>query len=277
MDETPETSTTRRVLIAVAVLGMPAWVFLAVMALKQFGVIPSKQPSPAVALPPAGVELSTVAGVSLRRLSRNPSGSSRGSSSGGGHFLLEGSAMDLKDIVRSVVPGRLDGEEFLPGGSYAFKIEVTTGGQAEAAQRLGQVLEEGLGLRMVREKRESSVLALTCPDHSAFAMTSIPLAHRVGVTNRGRDGGDRTASFTGNMTALVRFVEEELAGQPVVDGTGIRGPHEAHLRWRSGDRRSLEKMLDGYGLKLEPKRQEVEATFIEKVGDEAEAVVDPAP
>jgi len=219
------------------------------------------------ATPAVWQELSTVPGVSLRRM---PGGQ-------GGQTItvtdLELAArnaglLDVLAYARGGGEDCFDPESLLPEGSYDVTVridaEAARSGKASVWDALTAAYAKAFAVRIGRDKREVDVRVLSRAAPQNRGPTPAQDGEPWSVRTEG--GGYALAAFT--MDDLADFLARKFGG-PVVNETGLEGAYTFLLE---ADPASAAPPVDGLGkagLDLVAGRRAVEAVFVDRAEAEA--------
>jgi len=217
------------------------------------------------AMPAVWQELSTVPGVSLRRM---PGGQ-------GGQTItvtdLELAArnaglLDVLAYARGGGEDCFDPESLLPEGSYDVTVridaEAARSGEASVWDAVVAAYAKAFAVRIGRDKREVDVRVLSRAAGAAGAAAA-PTTAQDGEpwSVRTERGGYALAAFT--MDDLADFLARKFGG-PVVNETGLEGAYTFLLE---ADPASAAPPVEGLrkaGLDLAAGRRAVEAVFVDR-------------
>jgi len=235
---------------------------------------------------PMGRELSTVPGVSIVCMDREPSLKQGTSTVSGGSASVQCTGRDLLSSLRVIRGGSGPRPESwgerpavichgtVPQGYFQINARTKHGGRDQLIRLVCQAFTQAGDWRVSLRLVETEVTALTCPDPEALGFTLVP-----GGGGSSGGGGSRggTWSVHGEFT-VARFatvLTEELresATEPgqeaatsirFVDETGVKGAVKGRIEWKQGDHESLLAALRKAGLVPVVKRRLTWAIVVE--------------
>jgi len=161
-------------------------------------------------------------------------------------------------------PGRVTLPPDAPKGNYDFLVTVPKDPQ----ERLQAAIDSKLGYTAKRETRETAVLALKVQNPGLPGLT-MSTAGRPNVSAK----GGRLLCTHLNLAQVAQGLEQFLP-LPVVDQTGLTNFFDFSVAWdmrtqqqvmnKSTARDALQKILNGWGLGLEPDTASLEVLVVKK-------------
>lgn len=208
---------------------------------------------------PPGLELSEVAGVSIRRHASILTGNSDWPQGA----LISLSPRSVPDIIREIEDDRrieVLEETRLPEGNF----EVHCLGPREKPEvlraRTREAVRRAFGILWAREKRRDHVYVLTALPNSVLGFESYPGTE----SSSSISSSDTTdLSFRGTLGELADAIGEHLQIR-VVDETGIAGSWQGSIGWRSIDPAGLVNALREKGLGFSLEVREVDVIVIRR-------------
>jgi uncharacterized protein (TIGR03435 family) len=230
-----------------------------------------------------GVELSKVAGISLRRSAPISPFESRGHAAGAneedGQIVADSHRFSALESLKMLCHGDPDQVRFfgignLPDGYFDMECKVRPkrpelDKYVEAFQRLAEVYRQAFGVRIVWEERETKGLALRQGDGwEKSGLPAMPRDQRTGFYASQSMGFGVTArldnQFNGEMGEFARYLEQ-FVDRPVLNETNLNGIFDFH--WQHSPNTAAAEIgqyCAAHGLALVPTKCKVTAVFIEK-------------
>jgi uncharacterized protein (TIGR03435 family) len=213
-----------------------------------------------------GVELSSVPGVSIKRVVRDGMGAGFSS----GPESIEAEASLLRDLICNALSNWREFDVVfdapVPEGHYDVEIKVPTGSGQSPEDLFKTALREVFGLATRREVRSREVFELAREPDAPLGIQFLDAQEyppgRREESNRASDGR-HFQQLKGEMKYLVSWLEE-VVESPVLDRTSITDPFEITLEWDRSAGGSLIEALKQKGFRLTPARRPVEVLVIEK-------------
>jgi uncharacterized protein (TIGR03435 family) len=179
-----------------------------------------------------------------------------------------GRNVTLRDLMAEAY-GTGPGQVVLPpdAASEHFDFIVTTSG--DARQRLQSAIREATGYTAHMEARNTDVLKLEVQDANLSGMTISPADEDEDVQYK-----DGILYFKHKSPGyLVRGLEDGL-GKPVIDETGLTNSYDFSVPWNAKTTQAMQagswhlenvqKVLNGWGLDLEPATETMNMVVVEK-------------
>ena len=181
---------------------------------------------------------------------------------------MVGRNFDLQQLMAMAYrcePGRVTLPSDAPKGNYDFLVTVPK----DPHERLQAAIGSKLGYRAERETRETDVLVLKVQNPSLPGLT-VSTAGRPNVSPK----GGRLLCTHLKLAQIAQGLEQFLP-LPVVDQTGLTNFYDFSVAWdmktqqrimnKSTARDALEKILNGWGLGLEPDTASLEMLVVKKI------------
>jgi len=151
-----------------------------------------------------------------------------------------------------------------PTGTYDFMANLPQG----SAEALQAAINQTLGVVVKRETMVTNALVLRVGNHGLRGF-SAPITNQWGATEE--FGTDTATFFNQPLTTMDVFLEYRLK-IPIIDQTGLAGPHEFSIKWNHewwkndmDNLPGLQAVLsDQLGLELVPTNMPIEMLVVEK-------------
>ncbi len=223
-----------------------------------------RKEKPATPPPPAGKELSTVAGVSIRRSAA--SDRHRGGIRANPRMTtVRAENRTLISILSRCCPFevRLYGAAALPQGRYDVAIDGNGEGE-KVWPLLKEAYEKAFSVRIRKGKKSLEVYVLERAKAGSLRMTPVAADGQSTWGTARTSGGLRYRFRAASMEDLC-WVLEGYTDAPVIDETGLAGRFDFELTMDHWKPETVFPAVEKLGLKLSKQKKEMEVLQIEKI------------